>query len=320
MVAVVVFGVLWLVFMQMTPRMVLDAPAALTPTTSPTTPPFDVPAAAVPEIPPEAAIPAPQPAESTDATPAADAPADSEPVALSEEKTAPEPASPEHPPENSEALKTLSAKLDALTATLQHASGEGESLRALRLKVEALEAEQKRTLMLLAAMHAFDRLKERILQGKPFTPELERLQRTVESDATLLAVTLPLAEVSDAGLPTAESLRRDFASASAPLRNPPPAADAGWLAAVLHNMQQLIRIRKVGDVKGDDVEAILARAEAALEADDVEKAAREITALGSPNEALRTWLINTKRYLERDRVLQDIKTALLSAHAPATEP
>ncbi len=116
----------------------------------------------------------------------------------------------------------------------------------------------------------------------------------------------PLAARADAGLPILADLRRTFAG----LRNEALAtarrdAAKGPLAAVGANVAALVNLRPARPIKGAGAAAVLSRAEARLEADDLAGAVAEISALqGAQALPLAPWLAEARARLDAEAALQ----------------
>jgi hypothetical protein len=77
-------------------------------------------------------------------------------------------------------------------------------------------------------------------------------------------------------------------------------ADDSWGERFLSRLKQLVSVRRVGDdAQGATPEAILARAEAAIDAGDLQRAVAEMKAMKSPavNPA-RDWLARAEAHLK----------------------
>lgn len=157
----------------------------------------------------------------------------------------------------------------------------------------------------LVAQYA--RLIERALtEGQPFPWELEQLQRITQGQggevAELAQQLLPYA----AGVASREMLQEEFRTLSAEvfLRWKKREAGGGVSSALSQMLQQIIRIRRVGLVEGDDPEAILARAEYYLEKGQLKEAHTEMQALVTDYTVLVSpWLKQAELRLEAEKLL-----------------
>ncbi|CDZ97613.1 mitochondrial protein [Phaffia rhodozyma] len=89
----------------------------------------------------------------------------------------------------------------------------------------------------------------------------------------------------------------------------PEAADAGLLAHLTSFVLSPLLFRKSGNVEGNDVGAVLARAEDRLARNDLDGAAREVNSLkGWPATLAQDWLREARKRLEVEQALEVIAT------------
>lgn len=319
-IACMALFVIWVFFIQAVPR-------ALQPTTR-SPPPQPAAEYSVPPPPPTeppAAIPETQapietaPAETAEAAPP---PADPAPVPPAQEASAALPP----PAAEVEQLKTVEEKLDHLTELAQRRSQHEneavhlleEQLHAQGQAIEALKEQQRQALHMIELMDAYDRLRERVLSGTPYAAELARIQELATGHAGVQAALTPLAEYAALGIPTSHLVYAGFSLAARRALLPHPGQGAGFMEQVRANLSQLMTIRRVGYREGTAPDAVIARAEAALERQDIDGAIREIAVLqGTAAEAMRAWLAHAQAHAARDAWLADLRTAILSVRAQA---
>ncbi len=112
-------------------------------------------------------------------------------------------------------------------------------------------------------------LNERLDAGAPFAGELAALAR-LGADGGKLAALSPFA---DAGAPTLAALAAAFAKvAPAVVAAATPPSGGGVMDRLLDHLRKLVRVRKVGEVAGEDVEALAPRISAALARGDLSAA------------------------------------------------
>ena len=114
-----------------------------------------------------------------------------------------------------------------------------------------------------------------------------------------------------AGAPTVAVLAAQFgAQASAIVQATRRDDDAGWIAQTIDRVSSVVTVRRVGDVGGGSVEAIVARAELRVAAGDLAAAVAELADLGGHAAATAApWLVQAKTRLAVDRAAQDIYEA-----------
>lgn len=170
------------------------------------------------------------------------------------------------------ALRALTATVAALEARLE------------RLRRGAAPSAGREGAMLLA----IGQLRAALDRGRPFQRELEALRRIRGADGAAD----PIAALAPAGIPTEAALVREFpARAAEAARAAFADGDGGWIDRSWARLSRLVTVRRVGaDAPGDGASAVLARAEALLEAGDLAGAAAALAPLdGAPAEAMAAW-------------------------------
>jgi hypothetical protein len=220
-------------------------------------------------------------------------------------------------------LRTVEDKLDRLLESAVRGQAESEDMKTLREKleehersIEALKAEQQVFLRVIALLDAYDRLKERLYEGRPFLEELERMQSLAGDDAKLTIALEELRPHAPGGIPGLESLRTGFETAARKALTPRPEKNASFADKISANISGVVSVRRVGDVPGSTADAIIARAESALVKGDVEAATLEVAALQkNAGAAMQAWLADAKAYLARESALSHLKSAIAALKA-----
>jgi hypothetical protein len=182
---------------------------------------------------------------------------------------APAAAAPNQPPlsERLDRLEQTVAALDQrLTAlTTQMHSAQSEKNAAALAAVARAEADSN-------ALLAAD-LRRKVEAGEPFSADLTALANHGLAKERLAK----LEPFAASGIKTQAALARDFAALAPAIEAlEPEPKPQGFLGRLAQDAARLVRIRKIGDMKGDDVSAHLARIAAALET-------------GRLDDALRSW-------------------------------
>jgi hypothetical protein len=129
-----------------------------------------------------------------------------------------------------------------------------------------------------ALVAAAGQLRSRIESGQAFAIDLQSVASLAGDDADLKAILQNIGS-GEKGLVSLAGLRREFDRiASGLLAASTPPAD-NWLAKVWQRLASMISIRRTGDVAGDDVAALVARAEVRLQAGDLAAAVQELKSL-----------------------------------------
>lgn len=271
--------------------------------------------------------PLPAPIEPS-AIPEAEAPPaeESPPIIEQPAATAEEPAADSFNPDDAKVsdmqqrLQELEAKLEAANAHSAGSTLSGEAVRMLdeQLKSQSrdialLKLEQRAAWRTVTLLTAYDRLKDAGTSGKPFMEELSRFRSSALEQHALLEPLKQLDAIAPFGMPRLESLKRDFApGAKAALRADAP-HNASFMEKIQANLSQLIIIRRVGEQPGEDPEAVIARAEAALARDDVRGTLKELSALPIERaDAFDMWKNHAQAFLTTHSVLQQVHALILT--------
>ena len=155
-----------------------------------------------------------------------------------------------------------------------------------------------------AAIGIAARLRQAIDAGGPFAADADLLKPLAAGDPTIAAIQAELVPFASAGVTTRRILAAEFPEIA---RRVVAAdiADDSWGERLLGKLKQLVSIRRVGDdAPGATPEAVVARAEAALDAGDVAKAVNEMKALKSPaGDPARDWLVRAEAHLAAQRAI-----------------
>ncbi|ATX66496.1 hypothetical protein [Roseinatronobacter bogoriensis] len=191
----------------------------------------------------------------------------------------------------SQQLGTVSEEVDSLRAALAEAEEQiaalGADMADLRDLGERRVAEAEAAVDVALAQSGLDSVRAALETGVPYPDAVSRLEGA--------GVRVPEALVAPAasGIPTLEGLQEDFPQAArAALRVALQDAPAESTADRLGNfLRAQTGARSTAPRQGDDADAILSRAGAALEAGDLEAALAEIAALPEPAQAaMGGWL------------------------------
>tara|TARA_R110000787_G_scaffold7925_13_gene26676 strand:+ start:75567 stop:77600 length:2034 start_codon:yes stop_codon:yes gene_type:complete len=171
-------------------------------------------------------------------------------------------------------------------------------------------AENQRTLMLLA----IGQLQRETRSDEPFENGLQQVS-AVSGDkfADAIDKLKPIAEV---GAPTMTTLQKDFTAIATDIsQSARLPSEETWYGQALHRIASAVKFRRVDETDGDDADAVVARAEQALDDNDLNKAVTEIEKLsGSAAEVASPWLEKAKTRLT---VEQSIAGLLQEATATA---
>lgn len=132
-----------------------------------------------------------------------------------------------------------------------------------------------------ALIIAVGQLQAALSAGRPYARELRAAQALAANDTGLLDLLAPLTASAETGLAGDIELREKFRLlAPAVLRADRDREGADWTDRVLGRLTSIITLRRAsGEVAGDNADAVLARAEAALLAGDLPRAVEEMERL-----------------------------------------
>lgn len=233
-----------------------------------------------------------------------------------EQRPAASGAAPAPAPSNVEAEKeiaVLTREIAALHATLgaldQAVATQRDQAKALSEAVGAKNSGEQKALTAARASTVIGvaaRLASSIDAGMPFAAELNLLVPLVQGDAKLTEIIAALQPYAQTGVASRAALEAEFpAVAKAALAE--DVADDSYGERLMGKLRGLVSLRRVGDVPGDTTEAKLARAEQALHAGDVAKAAELVKSLpASTNKATAAWLAKADAYLAAKRSLDQL--------------
>lgn len=148
-------------------------------------------------------------------------------------------------------------------------------------------------------------------EGKPYATELQSI-----ADMTPVPLDLdPLQARRDEGVRSLEQLQASFdAAANAAIDAENKPSDDSFASGLWSKAKSFIRVRRKGDVLGDDTRAILARVEHRLAAGDLPAAAAEAGQLHGPAAtAMVRWIGELKVKLATDEALARVEAKLLTA-------
>ncbi|MFQ5985225.1 MAG: mitofilin family membrane protein [Alphaproteobacteria bacterium] len=215
----------------------------------------------------------------------------------------------------------LRARLRAVEERLAEARGAGEGGQTLarRDDVETLSRrlaalEQRQGAAEAAFLLAVMGLGEALRSSGPFADGLAALRAVAGGDPEVEAALAGFAERADDGIPTLAQLRTRFARvADAAVRAAASPEPDSWLDRALGLLSGVVTWRRVGgDVPGDEVDAVVARAEAQLKAGDLAAAIEEVERLGGPAAAATSrWLADAQARLEAERGLKALTARAL---------
>ncbi|WP_048644998.1 COG4223 family protein [Nitratireductor soli] len=178
-------------------------------------------------------------------------------------------------------LQVGTAKISADTAAaMQRASDNAAALSNLTSAVEALKSQvaENNDAPRMALVIAASALKSAVERGTPFASELD----TYAAIAPEAAALAPLRDYAAKGVPSRTTLAAEVPEVATRIvaaANRAEGGNGGIIDNLMSSARSLVVVRPVGSVEGEGVDAIAARMEAAVLANDYEKALAEYAAL-----------------------------------------
>ena len=177
-------------------------------------------------------------------------------------------------------------------------------------QVDAVLAERRhQALRAEAVVLAVGQLRTALRDSKPFTQDISAVRALIDGDPDMLALLDRIQPLADEGAPTIDDLSKDFGRLAPEIVRSAIVGDgASWWRQALYHVESAISIRRVGStVPGDDVDAIVARAEGKLEEDDVQGAVTVLRALkGLPAEQASPWMHDAGKRIAVDAAEADL--------------
>ncbi|MBL8700688.1 MAG: uroporphyrinogen-III synthase [Alphaproteobacteria bacterium] len=164
-----------------------------------------------------------------------------------------------------------------------------------------------------ALLVTIGQLRESVASGRAFRDELAAVRALTAEMPALNAALDRLAPAAAQGAAPHARLKDAYAAAATRAIHAARLGqdDGAWWRPLADRVTSLVSIRRVGEVEGDDVEAVLARAERRLEAGDLPAAIAGVATLkDAPAAAMAEWLA-----LARARAAIDAALAELARNA-----
>jgi hypothetical protein len=186
----------------------------------------------------------------------------------------------------------------------------------LSARVAALETHESATSQAAAAALAAAAAVEASQGSGPFADQMAGLAAISPPSPELTA----LVRLAEAGAPSRAALAASFPdyAARAASAARAPADGAGLLARITYELSRIVTLRRVGDVPGSGVDALLARAERQVEDGDLDHALRTLDRLPvKARDAIGGWRMRAERRAEIDRNAAALRARALQALAAA---
>ena len=204
---------------------------------------------------------------------------------------------------NTQAAEELRKEVDGLKQQLASVDQSVASVnKAIETRRDAATAAQ-------ALVLAAGQLRSALATGQPFQQELQAVRALGIGDAQ---VTQPLDAVSAyaaKGVPTQPQLADRFQALSSDIVRAANQGEGGdWVNQVAGKLSTLVTVRRQGGgVVGDSADAVVARAEAAVQEGNLGKAVEELSALKGPAaDVAAPWIADAKARLAANQAGQQL--------------
>jgi hypothetical protein len=228
---------------------------------------------------------------------------------------APKPAASRSVAETSLAAEAPAAPaVPAAVAAPAAAAAPSPDVARLSARVTALESQQGHASQAAAAALAASAVVEAAQGTGPFADELSSLRAISPPSPELQA----LARLAQAGAPSRTALAASFPdyAARAASAARAPGDKAGLGDRIVYELSRVVSLRRVGDVAGDGVDAVLARAERQVGDGDLDRALRTLDRLPpAARDAMAPWRGRAERRAEIDRNATALRSRALQTLA-----
>jgi hypothetical protein len=201
----------------------------------------------------------------------------------------------------------LAATADVLSTRLAAVEGRGENRSAIEARS-------------VGPAIAAAEVRQAVRGGAPFAADLATLRELAGDDAAIAPHLATLAENAADGVATPSELAHGFAARIGDILAAGRTADgARWYDRALARVASLVAVRRVGaDIEGDSADAIVARAEARLDAGDLKGAVAEVEKLsGAAAEVVAPWRADARASIAAEAAVAAISAEALAALARA---
>jgi hypothetical protein len=156
---------------------------------------------------------------------------------------------------------------------------------------------------------AIDAIDRAVAASEPFQDSLDVLSG-LGGDDPVVAASLPgLTPVAASGGASESRLRAGLEDLGNRIAGAELAGDEGMIGQAAGNLLSLVKVRPVGEaIEGDEAGAVIARAEARLEEDDLAGAITEVESLeGDDAAAAADWLAMARERQEAEQAIAALK-------------
>ena len=209
-----------------------------------------------------------------------------------------------------QSIRDIQSSVAAAQGEVERLNNQVASFGSRLDQVDAVLADRRQqALRAEATILAVGQLRAALATSKPFAKQLAAVRAMVPGDTDMIAVLDQMQPFADTGVETTDDLTRDFGRLAPTLVRGAVVGDGGsWWRQAVYHLESVISIRRVGaDVPGDSTEAVVARAEAKLDEDDLLGAIGTLQALtGASADLASPWVHDAGHRVAIDSAESDL--------------
>jgi hypothetical protein len=198
----------------------------------------------------------------------------------------------------------------AAQGAVERLNGQVGSLSGRLDKIDAVLANRhQQALRAEATILSVGQLRAALATSKPFAKQLAAVRAMVANDAEINGVLDQMQPYADSGVETSDDLTRDFSRLAPNLVRTAIVGDGNsWWRQALYHIESVVSIRRTGaDVQGDSTDAVVARAEAKLDEDDLAGAIAMLQGLsGAAADLASPWIHDAQHRVSVDAAEADL--------------
>jgi len=193
-----------------------------------------------------------------------------------------------------QSIRDIQSSMAAAQGAVERLNGQVGTLAGRLDKVDAALADRRQqALRAEATILSVGQLRAVLATSKPFAKQLAAVRAMVTGDAEMNGVLDQMQPYADSGVETSDDLTRDFNRLAPNLVRTAVVGDGkSWWRQALYHVESVISIRRTGaDAQGDSTGAVVARAEAKLDEDDLPGAIATLQRLsGAAGDLASPWI------------------------------
>ncbi len=207
-------------------------------------------------------------------------------------------------------LAAANSRLHQTTAALQ------ARLELLESSVQQDALSREKTGLGKSLVVAVGQLRQTVLSGRNYVEPLATVTALAKKNESFTAAILILTPTAKKGVATQRALSEQFPSVARTVMNADKKDGDGFLQRTWQRVGSLITIRRVGEVDGEETDAILARAERRLVAGELAATIELMERLTGPaSVAAQAWLDRAKTRLRAEHALADLQRQVITGLA-----